>query len=182
MDSKTLQEAGYGYLIEKFGEQKIISRFDFLHDILDIYITENCLVGKVAININILEHIITDYFVDVDRLKEFQEIELTNQVKIYAYLSFWVLRHKPFQIIISDESEDLTFINERFVADLLRSFLFNNPKDVAVISEKRECVDEFSRTMEYFFCYREYSAKSIELVLLAFQAGRAYQYSVDYQK
>ena len=37
-------------------------------------------------------------------------------------------------------------------------------------------------TMLYFFEYRDYSAKNIEMMILAFNAGRAYQYSVDYKK
>ena len=48
-------------------------------------------------------------------------------------------------------------------------------------SNKKDVVDNFVGTLLYYFKYREYSAKNIEIMLLAFEAGRGYQYSVDHQ-
>lgn len=50
------------------------------------------------ISSNALDHVVVDYFVDIDRLKDFQNIQLTYESKIYAYLAFWLLRHKPLQL------------------------------------------------------------------------------------
>lgn len=49
------------------------------------------------------------HFVDIDCLMVFQEIESVHSSKIYAYLVYWILRHKPIQIMISENAPDLAF-------------------------------------------------------------------------
>lgn len=175
------ESEGYQYLISKFGKEKIASRFDFVNNILEEYIKQNRYEERVVISKNLVEHIVVDYFVDIDRLKEFQEIKFVNEIKIYSYLSYWMLRHKPLQIIASDGQDDLVFVNEECVADFLCSFLFTKPDNVPFIAEQKPQIDEFTKTLRYHLIYRSYSAQNIELMLLAFNAGRGYQYSVDYQ-
>lgn len=130
----------------------------------------------------LIEHIVIDYFVDIDRLKEFQEIKFVNEIKIHAYLAYWILRHKPLQVTGYDGQDDLVFINEEFVTDFLLSFLFSQPENVPFIGEQEEKIDDFVKTLKYYLSYREYSAQSIEIMLLSFNAGRGYQYSVDYRQ
>lgn len=171
----------YAYLVDKFGKEKISARYDWLNSLMTIFLQKKGYEDKVIISQDILKHVITDYFVDIDRLKEFQEIELVHSSKIYAYLGFWLLRHKPLQIICAEDCGELTFINEEFVGYFIRSYLFSDPENVAILESKREQVDNFIDTMLYYFQYRDYSAKSIELMILAFQAGCSYQYSADHQ-
>lgn len=176
------EDETYRYLVEKFGEAKIASRFDFVYNILDEYIKQNELEGKVIVSFNMIEHIVVDYFVDIDRLKELSKIIKTNEVKIYSYLSYWMLRHKALQVVNEDGQDDLVFVNEDCVAAFLISFLFKDPENVSLIEDRKPQVDEFVKTLRYHLIYRSYSAQNIELMLLAFLAGRGYQYSVDYQK
>lgn len=145
---------------------------------MEDYIESEQLEGKVKISEDILNHVIIDYFVDIYRLKEFQDIEITHDSKIYAYLIAWILRHKPLQILV-DDSEDIVFINEMFVTEMLKGYLFRNPKNISIVNASREEVDNFFDTLLYYFKYREYSAKNIELIILAFGAGRGYQFSAD---
>lgn len=147
-----------------------------------LHIRQNKYEDRIIICQSIIEHIVIDYFVDIDRLKDFQEIEFVNETKIYAYLSYWILRHKPLQITTCDDQDDQVFVNEECVADFLCSFLFTQPDNVPFISEQKPRIDEFVKTLRYYFAYRGYSAQNIELMLLAFNAGRGYQYSVDYQQ
>lgn len=184
MDStKNLDElSSYKYLVDKFSANKISSRYDWLNKLLTDYISKKGYQDKVIISEDILKHVIVDYFVDIDRLKEFQDIELVHPSKIYAYLSFWLLRHKVLQLIVPTEAADLAFVNEEFVCYFIRSYLFSEPENVAILDNKKECVDNFISTLLYHFQYRDYSAKNIELVILAFQAGCGYQYSADYPR
>ncbi len=185
MDDRNLMEMdsnGYQYLLDKFGREKIKSRFEYINTILEEYIKQHQYEKRVIVCQNMIEHVVIDYFVDIDRLKEFQEIEYVNEIKIYAYLSYWMLRHKPLQVTGSDGQDDLVFVNEECVADFLLSFLLSQPENVPFLAEQMEKIDEFAKTLVYYFSYREYSAKSIELMMLAFGAGRGYQYSVDYQQ
>lgn len=182
MAYKFEEDDTYRYLVEKFTAEKIASRFDFVHNILNAYIKQNELEDRVIVSLNMIEHIVVDYFVDIDRLKELPKIEKTNEVKIYSYLSFWMLRHKPLQIKNKDGEDDLVFVNEDCTAAFLISFLFKDPENVSLIEDRKPQVDEFVKTLRYHLIYRNYSAQNIELMLLAFLAGRGYQYSVDYQK
>ena len=101
--------------------------------------------------------------------------------KVYAYSAYWLLRHKPMQVVVTDQGEKYAFVNEEFVSDLIRSYLFSDPDNIPVLNNKKDVVDNFVGTLLYYFKYREYSAKNIEIMLLAFEAGRGYQYSVDHQ-
>lgn len=175
-----INESGnYKYLIEKFGRDKIEKRYSWLYGLMEEYIKAVDVVDSVVISSDILDHVIVDYFVDVDRLKEFQEIEKIHDSKIYAYLSFWILRHKPLQLIKTEQASKLAFVNEEFVCMLLQSYLFSDPENVPIRNEKQEEVDNFVATLLYYLKYRDYSAKSLEIMILAFEAGRGYQYSVD---
>lgn len=182
MAVKCGEDKTYRYLVDKFGEDKIASRFDHVQNILNEYIRQKEYEDRVIVSLNMVEHIVIDYFVDIDRLKAFQGIEKTNEIKIYSYLSYWILRHKPLQLVNGDGQDDLVFVNEDCVADFLISFLFSEPDNVPLIEDQRPQVDEFVKTLKYHLVYRGYSAQNIELMLLAFIAGRGYQYSVDYQK
>lgn len=146
-----MESKGYKYLINKFGEEKIASRFDYVNHILEEYVRQNKYEEKVIVCQNIVEHIVIDYFVDIDRLKEFQEIQFVNETKIYSYLSYWILRHKPLQIISADGQDDVVFINEECVADFLCSFLFTQPDNVPFIADqkhiKRGCCKPSSNLM-----------------------------------
>lgn len=172
--------ADYKYLVEKFTKEKISSRYDWLNELLELYIKKRDYQDKVIVSQDILKHIITDYFVDIDRLKEFQEIELVHSSKIYAYLSFWILRHKPIQLLNEEGLADMAFVNEDFVCTFLRSYLFSELEGTVLLESKQEIVDNFVDTLFYYFQYRDYSAKSIELIILSFQAGCAYQYCADH--
>lgn len=172
---------GYQYIVDRFGEEKVTSRSEWLYDQLSDYIDSKNLTDKVTISKNILKHVLIDYFVDIDRLKEFSKIPRANDTKIYAYICYWLLRHKPLQISQQEDAPELVFINEEFVSYLLRSYLFSDPDDIPIVNDRKAQVDSFVSTMLYYFKYREYSAKTIEMIILAFSAGRGYQYSVDYQ-
>ena len=175
------KDPGYEYIIARFGEDKVLARSSWLYDLLQDYIEIKGLGDRVDISEDILKHVLIDYFVDIDRLKEFADISKANDSKIYAYTCFWMLRHKPLQVKNMSDCQDLVFVNEDFVANLLRGYLFSNPENVPIMNNVREDVDNFVSTLVYYFKYRDYSAKSIEMIILAFGAGKGYQYSVDHQ-
>ncbi len=172
----------YQYLITRFGAETLKKRHRWLAEFTLKWIDQHDYVGKVAAASEIIDHILIDYFVDIDRLKEFTGIELVNETKIYAYMAYWILRRKPLQITSVDEAEDLVFVNEEFVADFLLSFLYKEPENVSIVSSQKEKMGMFEDTLRYFMKYRTITPQVIEIMLLSFQAGRGYQFSVDYRK
>lgn len=176
------QKSTYSYLVSHFGEDVIQSRHKWLNDILLSWIEQRAYSEKIAVMSEQVDHIIIDYYVDIDRLKEFSEIETTNTIKIYSYLAYWILRRKPLQVITTEPAEDLVFVNENMVVDFLLSFIYDNPTGIPIISSQCEQIGLFEDTLRYFLKYRTITPQVIEIMLLAFQAGRGYQFSVDYQK
>ncbi len=95
-------------------------------------------------------------------------------------MTYWILRHKSIQII-GDITEDDLFVNENFCSDFIQTYLFDNPNSVPILNDNKESIREFVDTMLYYFKYRDVMPKCIELMLIAFEAGRGYQESVDRQ-
>lgn len=170
----------YQYLFEgdKITEEAVRAYYEWLYGMMEAFIKNR--KDEVFISSDILNHVVIDYFVDVERLQNFQNITNLHESKVYAYSVFWILRHKPLQIA-KDKVEKDIFINEDFVCHILRSYMFSDPDNVPILNNRQEDIDSFVNTLLYYFKYRDYSAKSIELLLLAFVAGRGYQYSVDHQ-
>lgn len=52
---------------------------------------------------------VIDYFLDIDRLKEFAEIPEVNDTKIYAYTSCRVLKQKPLQVVSMQDAKNYVF-------------------------------------------------------------------------
>ena len=177
------------FLIEEFGKLKIQERYCFVFELLDEFIKSSGFTDDLVISSPILNQVITDYFTDIYRLKAFhKDIKLVNEIKIYSYLAYWICRRKPIQIKNDfnglgyeqlSQIEDIAFINERAAAAFLQSLLFQDPSDVAILSSKEEDYKSFIENMLYVLKYRQYTAQNIESMLLAFIAGRSYQFSAD---
>ena len=56
---------------------------------------------------------ILDYFTDIARLKDYQDIERANVDKIYGYELFWFLRRHPIQLL--EGVPDNFDINEKWL-------------------------------------------------------------------
>ena len=77
----------YVYLVKKIGKEAISSRYDWVNHLMASFIRKKGYQERVLVSDDILRHVIVDYFVDIDRLIEFQEIESVHSSKIYAYLA-----------------------------------------------------------------------------------------------
>lgn len=180
LDSNNFIHGNYQFLIEYFGEDVLESRYNTIFSYLEDYIQVKELEDEVSISKPLLNNLVVDYFVDIYRLKDFQDIQKVNDAKIYAYTAYWLLRRKPLQLVKADLKSEFAFINEEMVVAYLYSFLYSEPNNVAIISLKEKEFKEFENNLLYTFMYRDYSPKMIESLIYAFQAGRAYQYSVDF--
>lgn len=180
MDTKRLAHGNYQFLIDYFGEEVLKARYETVYAYLDEFIESRGLQDEVFISENILDNIIVDYFVDIYRIKTFQNIDDVNETKIYAYTAYWLLRRKPLQLKKTDSDNQLCFINEQMAAEFIYSFIFSQPSNVALVPEKKEQFNEFENNLLYSFIYRMYNPQMLETLIYAFTAGRAYQYSIDF--
>lgn len=180
MDTNT--SGTYAYIKNVFTEERIRSRHRWLTSLALDWLDSHDLSDKVGIVSEIIDQILIDYFVDVDRLKTFTDIKRINQTKIYSYMAYWILRRKPLQVISPEDTAELVFVNEDFVFDLLMSFVYENPAGIPFVESQKEHLNMFEDTLRYHLKYRLLTPQVIELCLVAYQAGRSYQYCVDYQQ
>lgn len=177
-NSKTFQ-----YLIDIFGEERIKNRYATLWDYMNEFIKRHHYEENLIISKNALNQMIIDYFVDIDRLKQFHGIDRISTTKIYSYTAFWLIKRKPL-VIVKDRVEDynLTFANERFVTGYLLRCINSDNIDTLILDEKKSEYIDFVDNLMYFLQYRVITSQAIETILLAFKAGRAIQYSDDFQR
>lgn len=180
MDTKNRED--YSYILNRFTVDTVRDRYSTLYSAMSDFILQHGYLNKVQISSDLLDFVVIDYFVDIDRIENFHKIEYTSDIKIYAYTAHWILRHKPLQILLDKSDLNLCFVNEEFASEWLQSYVFSDPTRAPIVKEKQPDVDLFISTLRYAFKYRLITAQNIELVLLAFYAGRGYQYSVDYLK
>ena len=178
--------SNYEYLVKAFSEEKIKGRYDFIKQLMEIFIQTEGIGDYVYINSSNLEHMIMDYFSDVYRLKEFHEIQKINEDKITAYTIFWILKRSPIQVkkeFADDSSFDSpAHINEKFVTGYLQSYLFSDDYFTSLLEDKQRLHEEFFKVFCYSCKFRDLNVYAINMAITAYRAGRAFQYSQDIAK
>ncbi len=159
----------YKYLIDAFGEETIRQRYEHMARRATEFIKSNNLEDKVVLNYGMLNVVMLDYFSDLQRLKNFEEIIHTNKNKITAYMSYWWLRRKPLQVIVDTvDDEELVYVNEKFIVTLLtKDFMNANTKLLLSNKQCQQCLSH----IYYHLKYRVYTAQTLEFMLMAADTG-----------
>ena len=165
-------------LIKYFGKDKFEKRYNTTLKMMEEFISTNDLSGKVLVDRMTLANVIIDYFSDVKRLKEFhKDIKKINSEKVISYMSYWILRRKPLQIIenATAHNKDLITINERFVLQYILNYLSERECKTHILLRENVGLQNFSGLLLYYLVYREVDAQSLEMILTAFMAGQIYE-------
>lgn len=172
-------KSDYIYIIESFGEEKILKRFVFLKEKVSEYLTQVSKIQSIDkeehffVNDSLIEEAVIDYFADLHRLKQFHQIEKAQPQKVAAYTAYWIFRRKPIQLIKNPSDEillsfpNIKYINEVFAYTLLMSLVFDNSKPIAGDFDK---FNLFQELLIYNFSYRILNSQILELVILALNA------------
>ena len=161
----------YDKLVAIIGEDVIESRIEQISQEMLDFLKVNDLNGVAYINVMALTHAIMDYFSDIQRLKDYQEIDHINDVKIKAYETYWLLKRKPIQLKGQIEDDRVLYVNEKFLLSRLTSFMLGDNMNKPFVGEKGVAFKNFLNTFYYYLKFRQCDAQSIELMLLAFNAG-----------
>jgi hypothetical protein len=164
-------EEDYKYLLEIFYEQVISDRFTYIYKKMEIFIQKSRFQNRVIICEKVLRQAIIDYFADIARLKHFHGIKHINKIKILAYTAYWLLYRKPLQIVDEAEEHSKIFINERFVFSSLVMDYIDTRCNIGAHRVLQKKITDFTETCSYFLKYRRYTPQSLELMILAFEAG-----------
>lgn len=162
----------YDELIEKVGENRIESRIKQIASEMQDFLKNWELENSAYINQMLLTHAVMDYFSDIQRLKDYQQIEHINEVKIKAYETFWLLKRKPLQLVQELETDKWLYINEKFLLARLTSFMLKDNINTPMVHERGKAFTNYLDTLYYYLKFRKTDAQSLELMLLSFQAGR----------
>lgn len=166
--------ANYDELVSYFGEDVIQKRIKQISQEMLDFLNVNQLEDKAYIHKMALAHAVMDYFSDVYRLKEYQKIEHINEVKIKAYETFWLLKRKPLQLKGQLDEDKYLYVNEKFLLTRLASFILSENINKPIAGEKFVAYKNFLDTLYYYLKFRRCDAQSIELMLLAFNAGQLF--------
>lgn len=163
--------ANYDELVSIIGEDVIKSRIEQISQEMLDFLNINDLNKVAYINKMALTHAIMDYFSDIQRLKDYQEIEHVNDIKIKAYETFWLLKRKPLQLKEQIDDDRLLYVNEKFLLTRLASFMLGDNINKPLVGDKGKAFKNFLNTLYYYLKFRRCDAQSVEIMLLAFNAG-----------
>lgn len=161
------------YLMEKYPfEKRYKELLTQMQDVLEAL----GIIDKVRIDTQLLGQAVLNYFEDIDRLKEFEGINRTNEDKIYGYGTFWLLRDKPIQIMDNELSYEYLYINEKVFTWMLISKML---KEAGIgIDDNNSHLRPFLKLLYYNFKFRHYTQQSIELMVTAFFCGCGFSINV----
>lgn len=162
----------YDDLVSVVGQEVIENRIQQIAQEMLDFLKVNNLDQVAYIHQMALTHAVMDYFSDVQRLKDYQQIEHVNEIKIKAYETFWLLKRKPIQLKEQIEDDRLLYVNEKFLLTRLTSFMLDSEINMPIVEEKSIAFKNFLNTLYYYLKFRRCDAQSIELMLLAFKAGQ----------
>jgi len=160
---------GRGDLVKAFGKDELEGRYEALLTEADIFIDRMGYRDSVVVNKLSLLQAVLDCYSDILRLKLFHEISCVAEEKMVAYEIYWILMRMPFQKI--KNNDDTVFVNERFAVLRIIQYLVRpvcGEKASASVFTK---IQFFTETLFYSLKYRPVDARSLELIILSFQAG-----------
>ncbi len=169
----------YSDLIERIGEDKIISRYEFLFREMMAFISDLDSDHKyLCVNESLLMHSVLEYYKDIEKLKKAHDLQHANDPKVVAYTAYWLLKRKPIQFnlfIDEDElSENLIFVNEKYVLSIIIHALLIEQETRPIVDDALDIYRGFISTLYYYLKFRKLDAQSIEMIIMAFEAGKVF--------
>lgn len=164
------ESSNYSEMVKNIGEDKFLSRFEDLLKTAQEFIVSAGYAETVYCNERILMQVLLDYFSDIERLKDFHDIDKIRTEKIFAYTISWIIRRKPLQFTQNTFEEKDIFVNERFATYLLLNECLCCGSE-NINPEYSENLEEYVNLLFYYFKYRHCNPQVIELLISSFKMG-----------
>jgi len=148
---------------------RIASRYIQILKMFHVFIEKQDLGDSVIVNERLLKKAVVDYFIDIVRIKEFHNISIINNEKIYAYTAYWLLRRTPLHVI--KPFKGCEFVNELFITLFLISSSFKSRNIDNDKKNKSPALEGFQSLLFYNLKYRSVTQQSLELMIEAFFCG-----------
>ena len=145
----------YDGLLEEFSEEVIQSRYAVFYEEIEEFAKSLGIREKIQISESLLSHAVH-----------------INSLKVISYETYWLLRRKPIQILVEDETSDaMAFLNEKFVFSRIAKYLMGDGKRVILSPETKKGFLNYLDSLFYYLKYRNYDAEMLEMMLMGFKAG-----------
>ena len=164
-------EADYQNLINHFGEEKLKGRYYYLIGTAEKFIQNTKIDPYVNINKRLLKELVIDYFSDIDRLKDFHEIDKVEPCKIAGYTGYWIVKRKP--LYLSDNASREVFKKYPLLLDVNEWFALSSMIGIVYDTKQRHVETnlkkwrEFTQNLHYFLTYRIVSPQALDLMMSA---------------
>ena len=172
-ESGFVKDEHYKFLLKYFPGNKMPIRFQSLWADTVMVIEKTGLEDKLRIDEESFQMVIIDYFTDIARLKDFQDIERANVDKIYGYELYWFLHRHPIQLL--EGVPDNFDINEKVAIGVFLPRILTEAgmpyTEEMQNSEFRGRLKVFIDLLFYNLKYRHYTQQSLELMIEAFLCG-----------
>jgi hypothetical protein len=147
----------------------IVSRYLSLLRRLEDFITVKKITQCVIVDRELFKTAIYDYFVDIARVKEFQDIKRANPEKIFGYTAYWLLKRKPIQV--TKPFPGSKFVNEQFVTAFLITSILAEKNISGTKCTQNATFNKFQSLLFYHLKYRSITQQTLELMVEAFFCG-----------
>lgn len=157
--------------IKKYFSDEYIENLGIL-----LYSQAEAFIGKkeiseyVYINEAIYQMFLIDMLVDLERLKDFHDIDRINYAKLMAYAASWWIKRKPIQLK-EGCPEKYIYTNEEFARTLLIHAAGCMESDIWI---KAASLEEIEKTLDhilYHLKFRNTNPQTLELLVVGFQGG-----------
>lgn len=155
------------FLKDFYNVDILVERFKHLLEVVNLFLVKLEIWDKVRIDTKSLKMAVLDYYVDIVRMRAFQDIEKPNVEKVYGYTMYWFLRRHPIHVIT--EFLGCESINEKFVISYISSCILSDEN--ISYDDCKNILSEFIKLLFYNLKYRLYTQQSMELMINAFFCG-----------
>lgn len=170
----------YEGIVKRVGIDRIENRYKFIYEEMTSFIGRLNAKERLIINERVLMHSVLEYYEDIEKVKNAHELEHTNSPKVMAYLTYWILRRQPIQILTQeDNDENLVFANEKFALTMLMSFMTRGSETKSLVKDNLKVYKAFLNSFFYYLKFRKPDAQAIEMILLSFNTGKIFSETQD---
>lgn len=158
-------------LNKSFTDEYICAAGTLIHELAEKFYEEKELEGKVYFNEDIFEDCLIDILVDLERLKDFHNIDRVNYIKLMAYTASWCLKRKVFQVIEGCEKE-MIYVNEQFALMLLLQASGCYDENTHYYADNQNDLVKNVGQIFYHLRYRNTNPQTLELFLIGLVSGK----------
>ncbi|MBO4395582.1 MAG: hypothetical protein J5819_04475 [Eubacterium sp.] len=160
-------------LKDTFGEEWIKGYIKYIYSVIERYFDKNGLNEIAFIDPDIFGWCMIDILYDLQRMRDFHELDSISEERLLAYAAAWIIKRKPIQMSqgqIKGQNEYL-YVNEKVAFILICKATGIEDGKYNVSMKEREKALRFLDRILYHLRFRNSSPKTLELLIYGVRLG-----------